>query len=128
MKFTVLLQLLLEECGEFYLSCYRAEAIILGEALVEGGFLECVTDDGFSDNCSLYRLVRVQNEDTSLITSTSDDHTDQTSVGQEGQEPSWVKEVPHRMYDSNTTTGTLSQIFLKQLFVSFLFVKFEIRL
>ena len=83
--------------------------MVLGEALVEGGFLECVTDDGFSDSCI---LVRLQSEDTSLNTISSDDRTDQTSVGQEGQEPSWVKEVPHRIYNSNSANGMVLTVIL----------------
>lgn len=82
---------------------FRAEALFLGEALVEGKFVESVTDEGFSDSNALYRLLK--GEDLSLSQSGSYDRPDNTSAGQEGQEPSWVKEVTHRLYESNTTTG-----------------------
>lgn len=93
----------------FFFLCSRAEAVFLGEALIEAKFVECVTDDGFSDSNVLYRLIRTEDSPLSQSESQSGsyDRADQTSIGQEGQEPSWVKEVPHRLYDSNATTGKI---------------------
>ncbi|XP_026288487.1 putative 1-phosphatidylinositol 3-phosphate 5-kinase isoform X2 [Frankliniella occidentalis] len=91
----------------------RAEASVIGEALVEGRFLESVTDEGFTDSCALYRILRA--EESSLNQSGSYDATEHSSVGQEGQEPSWVKEIPHRPYDSNTTTDSESESYLPDI-------------
>ncbi|KAJ1521305.1 hypothetical protein ONE63_002983 [Megalurothrips usitatus] len=83
----------------------RSEALLLGETLVENKFLECVTDDRFSDSFALYRVVN--REESSLSQSGSYEQGDQ--IGQEGQEPSWVKEVPHRLFDSHTNTDSESE-------------------
>ncbi|XP_034244231.1 1-phosphatidylinositol 3-phosphate 5-kinase isoform X2 [Thrips palmi] len=91
----------------------RSEALYLGEALVGGKFVESVTDEGFSDSNALYRLLK--GEDLSLSQSGSYDRPDQTSAGQEGQEPSWVKEVTHRLFESNTTTDSESEGLLSEV-------------
>lgn len=68
----------------------RVQGIAIGQALLEAGYLESVSELSFVDGLSLYRPV-------SLVTQNSD-----MSNPSDGQEPLWVKQIQHQSTDSES--------------------------
>jgi len=99
--------------------CDREQGEAIGRALVGAGYVECVGEQGFVDGLAPYRLTGSEGSSSESPSrppessdalhqgenKSGDDLSESHNSSQEGQEPTWVKDLPHRNLDSTTTTG-----------------------
>lgn len=82
---------LLDKSANLTLSISRAAAVAIGQALLEAGYILCITqiEQVFVDDYVLYRPLRQNSSDQEGAA-----QEDLTYSQEVGQEPLWVKQIP----------------------------------
>ncbi|XP_047111766.1 1-phosphatidylinositol 3-phosphate 5-kinase [Schistocerca piceifrons] len=88
----------------------RSQATAIGQALIEGNFLECVSEQYFIDGYALYRHLK-QEEKYQQQKINEEEIGDTVHV--DSQEPLWVKQIPQQ--DSATTTDSEPEMQISEL-------------
>jgi hypothetical protein len=97
----VVLYLLFSTNAHYVLVSIRIQGTAIGQALLEAGYLDSVTEQNFLDGYALYQPRQVMSPQQYNSPSPIEDNG---RISQEAQEPLWVKQIPQQ---DSTTTGKI---------------------